>query len=87
MYQIILKDGELTGEYSSKKSPSLVAKAIMRVIYQKTGARTKDIRFKNLENGKEYSYKGRIIELERPTNIIINGKKFLKKYQIFVERI
>ena len=87
MYQIIMKDGGLTGEYSEKKSPSLVAKAIMRVLYQKTGIKNKEIRFKNLKNGKEYTYKARIIELERPTNINIGNKKFLKKYSIFVERI
>lgn len=82
-----MKDGNLTGEYSSKKSPSLVAKAIMRVLFLKTGARNKEIRFKNLDNEKEYSYKARIIELENPKVIDINGRKFERKYKIFVERI
>jgi len=87
MFQIILKDGELAGEYSSKKSPSLVAKAIMRVIYQKTKIKNKEIRFKDLTNGKEYTYKARILELEKPKKIIIKDKTFLKKYEIFVDRI
>lgn len=87
MYQIIMKDGGLTGEYSEKKSPSLVAKAIMRVLFQKTGIKNKEIRFKNTRNGNEYTYKARILELERPRNISIGSKVFKKKYEIFVERI
>ncbi len=87
MYQIIMKNGELTGEYSEKKSPSLVAKAIMRVLYQKTGIRNKEIRFKNIKTGQEYSYKARIIVLENPNNIKIGDKTFKEKYKIFVERI
>lgn len=87
MYQIIRKDGSLTGEYSSKKSPALVAQAIMRVLYQKTGVTNKEIRFKNIVNGKEYTYKGRVIVLETPRNIKIGDKIFKKKYEIIVERI
>lgn len=84
---MILKDGELTGSYSDKKSPALVAKAMMRVLFQKTGVKQKDIKFKNMETGQNYTYKGRIIELEIPVNIVINKKKFKKLYEIFVERI
>lgn len=87
MFQIIMKDGNLTGEYSSKKSPALVAKAIMRVLFQKTGIKNKEIRFKDIKTGKEYTYKARIIILENQKNIKIGNKEFKKKYEIIVERI
>lgn len=87
VYRIILKDGELTGKYSDKKSPGLVARAIMKVIFQKTGATSKEIKFKNDRNGKLYTYRAKIIKLERPRTVVIKGKKFLQKYDIFAERI
>ena len=86
MYQIILKDGSMTGEYSDKKSPAEVARAIMKTLHIKTGVKTKEIRFKNIKTGREYTYNAHIVILERPITIHIKGKKFLEKYKIFVKR-
>lgn len=87
VYKLILKDGELVGNYSDKKSPALVAKAMMRVIYQKTGKLASDIRFINVKTKQEYTYKGKLIPIENPKIINIKGKKFNKLYNILVERI
>ena len=87
VYKLILKDGEQTGKYSDKKSPGLVAKAMMKVIFQKTGHKQKEIKFINDRTGKQYTYKAKIIKLERPRTVIINKKKFLQRYDIFTERI
>lgn len=87
VYKLILNDGELVGSYSDKKSPALVAKAMMRVIFQKTGRTASDIRFINSKTKQEYTYKGKLIELINPKTINIKGKKFNKLYNISVERI
>jgi hypothetical protein len=87
VYKLILKDGEHVGSYSDKKSPALVAKAMMRVIHQKTGKLASDIRFINNKTKQEYTYKGRLIELDEPRIININGKKFEQMYNIHVERV
>ena len=90
VYKIILEDGDHIGHYSDKKCPSEVAKAAMRVIYNKTDGDKKDgdINFFNTITKREYTYRTEIEELEEPQTIIIAGnKKFSKKYIIKTKRI
>ena len=86
-FKIILEDGERIGNYSTKKSPAQVAKCAMRIIYQKTARNSADINFFNTDSEKEYTYRCDIEKLEKPEEIKIGGKRFLKHYNIFAKRI
>ena len=87
MYRIILDDNTVIGNYSDKKSPMQVAKAIMKITYIDSGRMDADTHFYNTRTNRKYTYRANIDILDEPEEIEINGKKFYKKYNIRAFRI
>ena len=97
MYQLLLKDGSKTGQYSPNSSPAKTAEKISREIYESedmTGTQTFKFQFvKNrvkAEGGdKLYSFQATVKPLSRTAanRINVGGRSFYKKYDIKVKNL
>ena len=97
MYQLLLENGQKIGQYNPNVSPAQTAKKIAKVLYETEQMEGKQkFRFRFVKNrtkaeggDKEYFFEAMVTPLSRrEKNMIqINGRMFLKKYDITVSNL
>lgn len=97
MYQLLLKNGTKTGQYSPNSSPGNTARKMAREIYEEHDMEGKQtFKFKFVKNktkseggDKEYDFEATVTPLARTAGnkISVGGRTFYKKYQIDVKNL
>jgi len=97
MYQLVLKDGTKTGQYSPKSSPGKTAEKMAREIATAEGYDTKQtFKFDFVKNrtkaeggDKEFKFQATVTPLSRTAGnkINIGNKTFYKKFDIQVKNL